>query len=274
MTGRVFSQNANDLQEGYIHIRKNKIFFKKFGRGERLLIAFHGFAHDHKMFNILQAGLSAQFTVYAIDLPFHGRSKWKDKVYRPKDIQTLVKYILQQEQQTHFSALGFSYGARIWMTSLSLIHPWLSHLYLLAPDGLRTQWLGLAQRTPRWIISLFSYLSKKPGRITRLADRLQRWRLLGRFAHRFVHHHLGTLALRNQLFRTWRSMRFFRVNKRECKNVLLEQEIPVTVVVGKRDSLIKLNTIKSFVKGLPSAQLHLLNKSHFLIDGSIALLIK
>ncbi len=260
------------MQQGYIHIRKNKVYFRKYGHGGRLLIALHGFAHDHNMFNTLQAGLSAHFTVYAIDLPFHGKSKWKEKVYRPEDIQALVGYILQQEQKTHFSALGFSYGARIWMASLPFVQDQLMHLYLLAPDGLRTQWLGWAQSTPGWAISLFSRMSRRPERLPRLADRLRKWGVLGRFAHRFVHHHMSTLALRNRLFRTWRSMRYFRVDKKRTRQLLSSKQIPVTVAVGKRDSLIKLKAVKNFVRGMPNAQLHLLNKSHFLIDGSIAFL--
>jgi pimeloyl-ACP methyl ester carboxylesterase len=262
------------LQEGYIHIRKNKIYYKKWGQGPRLLIALHGFAHDHQMFNILQKGLGPHFTVYAIDLPFHGRTKWKEKSYQPSHIGTMVRYVLQQEGKDQFTALGFSYGARIWMASLPLLHSQLSHLYLLAPDGLRTQWLGIAERTPGPLIWLLDQFSKKPDRLPRLADRLRKWRLINRFAHRFVHHHLGTIKNKSRLFNTWRSMQHFRVNKRDVKKLLAENSIPLTVIVGKRDSIIALSAVKSLVKDLPGAQLHLLNKSHFLIDGSIVRLIK
>jgi pimeloyl-ACP methyl ester carboxylesterase len=69
-------------------------------------------------------------------------------------------------------------------------------------------------------------------------------------------------------------MRHFRVHKRALKKLLAENGIPLTVIVGKRDSIIALSAVKKLVRDLPGAQLHLLNKSHFLIDGSIVRLIK
>lgn len=262
------------LQQGYIHIGKNKVYFKKYGRGQRLLIALHGFAHDHKMFNILEQGLQLHFTVYALDLPYHGRTKWEKGQYGKKDINTVVEYILRQEGKQQCAVLGFSYGARIWMASLPYLRDKVAQMYLLAPDGLRTHWLGLAERTPGLFISLFQQLSNKQGRLTGWADRLRKLHLINRFAHRFVHHHLSTLKYRKRLFQTWRSMRHFRVKKRKVKEIIKEENIGLTVIVGKRDSIISLAAVKRMVRGLPQAQLFLLNKSHFLIDGSIAKLIK
>jgi pimeloyl-ACP methyl ester carboxylesterase len=238
------------------------------------MIALHGFAHDHHMFNIFQEGLQSHFTVYAIDLPYHGRSQWKEKQYDPVAIQQMVSYILQQENKDQFTALGFSYGARIWMASLPHIQQSVSHLYLLAPDGLRTQWLGLAERTPQLLILLLDQLSKKPSRLIRLADRLRKLGLINRFAHRFVHHHLSTYKHKKRLFCTWRAIQRFRVNKGKVKKILLNGAIQLTVIVGKRDTLIGMGAIKKLVRGVPNAQLHLLNKSHFLIDGSIVSLIR
>ncbi len=262
------------MQEGYIHIRKNRVYFKKWGQGSKLMIAFHGFAHDHQMFNIIHKGLGAHFTTYAIDLPFHGRTKWQDKQYKPEDIGTLVGYILQQEKKEQFTALGFSYGARVWMAGLAYLPQLPVHLYLLAPDGLRTQWLGIAERTPGPFIWLIDQLSKKPDRLPRLADRLRKWHLINRFAHRFVLHHLGTYKNKRRLFQTWRSMQQFRVNKKEVKKIVAENQVLLTLIMGKRDSIVSLNAVKKLVRDIPGAQLHLLNKSHFLIDGSIARLIK
>ncbi len=262
------------MQEGYIHIGKNKLFYKKFGHGARLLIALHGFAHDHKMFNVLQKGLAYHFTVYSIDLPYHGRSQWKDKHYDHKLVERLVHHILKEEQKDQFSAIGFSYGARLWMSSLPFIEEKLSHLYLLAPDGLKTQWLGIAERSPRFLISILSRMSNKPERLYKFANRLRKLRLINRFAHRFVLHHLSTIALRNRLFQTWRSIKYFRVDKKQVKEIISKNRIQLSVIVGKRDSIITLSAVKNLVRGLPNTQLHLLNKSHFLIDGSIVPLIR
>lgn len=257
----------------YFSISNHKIFYTQWGKGSKLLLALHGFAHDHQMFNILKPGLQNEFTVIALDLPFHGQSKWRNKYYDRALIKTLVQQALNKFNRKKLSLMGFSLGARVWMASLYHIAPQVEGLYLLAPDGIKTKWVNWLEHIPTPVINLLKKSSENPERLIRFAGRLEKWHLINKFAKRFVQFHLKNNHSRERLFGTWRSIRFFKVNKKELAELVLQYRIQLIIVVGKKDPLLSIVTIKRLVSTIPTAELHLLNKTHSLIDGSVATLI-
>ncbi len=259
--------------ETYFHVAGQKFFTKRWGNGPELLIAFHGFAHDHKQFNILVSGLSKRFTVYAVDLPFHGKSRLLSSYFNRQLILLLIRQILEKEHKQRFSCLGYSLGARIWLSVLPRVAPLVEAVYLLSPDGIRTQWLGTGILFPRFVISWIQKRAEKPERFTDLAERLNRYFLISKFSLRFTQFHLKTPFARQRLFGTWKSLSALKVYKSSVQKRVRAYNIKICIITGKRDPLLSIHAIKRFVRKMPMAELHLINKDHNIIDGSIAPII-
>ncbi|MEL7119462.1 MAG: alpha/beta hydrolase [Bacteroidota bacterium] len=257
------------MQTLELYFKKNKIRCRIQGQGNRLIIAFHGFSLDGGIFDALNGHLNPDFKLYAIDLPFHGKTKWSASSYSPTDIAEIVKQILFLEKKNRFEALGFSLGARLWFKLIDAFPGQIKKLHLLSPDGIQTRGLGLASKIPNGLIKRLEKVCHSPNRMIKLANQLLRLKIINRFDFKFVKHHLSNEENRKRVFGTWLSLKQFTINKEALKKSLKEANIPTTFIIGKRDPLVNLSAIKKFAHPLPNTEIFLMDKSHQLIDGTL-----
>ena len=62
----------------FIEHGKASFHYRQFGSGNKLLFCFHGYGRDSDSFNFLDTPLGDQYTIIAIDMPFHGLTKWNN----------------------------------------------------------------------------------------------------------------------------------------------------------------------------------------------------
>src|SRR5215471_4700424 len=84
-----------------------------FGEGNRWLFCFHGFGEDGKSFEIFENVLGNDYTLAAIDLPFHGNTQWNEGLlFAPEDLLNIIGIIQESNSQINpqskLSLLGFS----------------------------------------------------------------------------------------------------------------------------------------------------------------------
>ncbi len=98
------------------------------------MVCFHGYGEEAQVFEFLARYAGNQFTFISIDLPFHGKTEWKDGLlFTPADLQQIIEEIVAKNssqaadhsdsyRDQKISLIGFSLGGRI---ALSLIpgHP-------------------------------------------------------------------------------------------------------------------------------------------------------
>ena len=145
------------MQSHYIIYKNSSIHYRHYGNGSKLLFCFHGYGRDSDTFYILERRLGNLFTIIAIDIPFHGRTVWKDELtFKPAYLQELLLQIRSDlhEENSKFSLLGFSMGGRIALYLTQLMPEKIERLILLAPDGLHSNlWRSLASDT--WVGNKF-----------------------------------------------------------------------------------------------------------------------
>ena len=219
--------------------------FHKWGAGERLLIAVHGFEGDSAWFAPLGALLPPNTCLYAPDLPWHGQTQWHKASFSPADFVEIVDALCTHAGIADYTAIGFSLGARLWMGSLSAPLPGrMQKLVLLAPDGLASRWdKGFSplyaavgpQRLASWL--------RQPQPLFRLAARLRHWGLLPAYAPRFLERNLGSPAKVQRLLNTWD----LAVQFESGFPLLAEaaRTLPVVVAVGLKDPLLHTKKIQS-----------------------------
>ena len=69
----------------------------RFGSGERLLIALHGFGDKAELFAPPAKALGTEYTVIAFDLPFHGETEWRQNVFSKTDLAFILRQIMAAE---------------------------------------------------------------------------------------------------------------------------------------------------------------------------------
>ncbi len=95
--------------------------------------------------------LDQDFTLFAVDLPFHGATEWCEGLdFTPLQLMDILEQILAEHgcQQRMVSLLGYSMGGRIALSIMNQFGLRLGCVVLLAPDGLRLNfWYWLTTQT-------------------------------------------------------------------------------------------------------------------------------
>jgi pimeloyl-ACP methyl ester carboxylesterase len=258
------------MQHGFIEISNGRIHYSRYGNGNRLLIALHGFGDQGDHFHKLQ---NDAYTIYAPDLPFHGESEWLTDSYGKEDLLELIEAICTLEGKKSFVLLGHSLGGRIALALLDEVGKKLSALFLLAPDGVKTRWMHLPDLAPRLLRTFAKKLLRNSRWLLKTSRVLRRARLLDPFIDSYLHFHFHTEKRKKRLLDTWVSTAGFRFRAGAVRNKLINLNIPVRVIAGKKDKLISIAALQKLARGIPGAELFILEKGHRLIDEETALLL-
>ena len=257
------------MTEHWFDTEKGTFYCWRWGRGGRVLIAWHGYGSDGAMFEALADTLGDIFTIYAPDLPWHGRTQWRAASYTPEDVAALTEQLLAHAQVERFSLLGCSFGARVALKLLPYAGHQLESLYLLSPDGIHTRWLNVGRKVPKWLRSRLMQRLENPERLLHWSRQLHRRGRVPFFVTWFLRKNLRTPESRRRLLGNWRSFDAFVTKKQAIKRQLARTVPQVVVIIGSRDQLIKGKSIGRFVRSIPDAQLHVLPCNHVLKSNEV-----
>lgn len=232
------------LPESFIKYKQSKIHVSIFGTGPSNLFCFHGFGQDGTSFQVLEKELGHNYTLLAIDFPFHGKTEWNEwLIMSPEDLLNILDLINLErggdpQKKITFSILAYSLGGRIALHLLQIIPDQIEKMVLIAPDGLQVNfwyWLG----TQTWAGNkLFAYTMKNPKWFFNLLNIFYKSGLLNKSIIKFVHLNIDDKNLRLTLYSRWTTMRKFKPKLSAIKQIAIQNKIPVHLVFGSYDRII------------------------------------
>lgn len=257
------------MQSFYLEYGNATIHCLRFGQGERLLIALHGFGDRARLFAILENALAERYTVVAIDLPFHGQTEWPHRSFRKEDLLAIIRQIVAQEGKERFCLMGFSFGARLVQAMLPDFLSVLDKLYLLAPDGIHTKGMSTAVRTPVWVRVFLFHLLKNPKWFLQLLQFGQRLQFVPPLIVHFLSFNLTRAERFQRTFGCWLALDSFYLPRHRIKALWRESGLPVDIYFGTKDEMIRYKTVKKMVEGIPNVRIYLMNAGHRLIGEEL-----
>lgn len=239
------------MQSHYYHHKKSIIHYRQYGSGSKLLFCFHGYGRDSLSFSFLEKNLGKDFTMIAIDVPFHGLTEWKDRlVFEPRHLVQLMLDISKDLQKDHlkFNVLGFSMGGRIAFYMTQLIPNKIERLILIAPDGLTFnfwRWLG----SETWLgKNLLYFTIHHPNWLKWLVNWGEKWLVMHRSLADFIRYYIHDEQHRKTLYKRWISMSKFSPSKNKLKRLIKRNRIPVRMLFGAFDRVISFQGGEKFRK--------------------------
>jgi len=257
------------MQYQYFQHSNGRIAYRQFGEGKDLLIAIHGFSDRASLFDVLKESLGKKYTVYAFDLPYHGQTEWEKEDFDHEDILSMIYLILEKENQEKFTLMGYSMGGRIIQVLLPKIIKQITHLYLIAPDGIDTKWMFNVNQFPMFVRHYLYNSLSKPDRFFRILHWFYDKKIITKFIHDFAYNHLKTPERRHRLFCTWSAIHHFKTHPRKFKKLLQQHQLPTDLYYGKRDEVIQASSGAWLSEGLAQVNLYLLDEGHLLIDQAL-----
>ena len=254
----------------FLAFRSSRIHYSSWGTGSRVLFAFHGYGESAASFAFLQAALGQEFTIIAIDLPFHGETEWKEELFwEPRDLLALLVAIAGElpGREEGWWLLGYSMGGRVALQLLELAPDRIRRLVLLAPDGLFVNpWYRLATRT-RMGNRFFRWTMKRPGWLFLWLRTGNRLGLVNPSLFKFAAHYIDDDGGRRTLYTRWTTMRGFRPGLDRIAGMIRERRIPVVLLYGSYDRVIRSNHGRSFLQRItPCGKLEFLPAGHALLQ--------
>lgn len=252
-------EETHIVQEKFLSYQNSDIRYLRFGEGKKLLIALPGYANEAELYLVLQEVLQKDYTVLALDLPYHGRTQIREEEFRKQDFQTIIQELIKQFPRCEaVEIMGYSYGSRLTLGLFSALP--VSRIWLVAGDGLEARrgynFYPLMLR--KFITRIFS----EPRGFVHLLKFFRQIRLLPKYSYRFMSHHLGTEANRKRLFGTWLLLHDFKTNRREILRSLQEKKIPITLIYGTKDKIIKPTGGKWLAENYSGAEVHFVDSGH------------
>jgi pimeloyl-ACP methyl ester carboxylesterase len=189
------------------------IAYRKLGAGPATLIAFHGFGQSSVVFMPLERSLTSQFTIFAVDLFFHGDSEYNtNRPLTKLSWYSLMDAFLRMQGITRFSLMGFSLGGRFALTTIETFAERIDQLFLVAPDGITQNfWYRLATTTT-FGRKLFWYVLQHLPLLLHTGHTFVKMGLLEQGIMRFAELSLGTPNQRALAYQSWTQFRKIQPN--------------------------------------------------------------
>ncbi|GAA4830263.1 alpha/beta hydrolase [Algivirga pacifica] len=260
---------------GFLTLPDGTIEYIKHGEGKPLLICLHGFGDSAKLFSVLAPTLQKRYTVYAISLPFHGKSTWKKKQFTLNTLIEVIELIKQKEKQERLSIMGYSLGGRSALMLVPHYYKLLDHLYLCAADGIKTHRLYDFAQLPHWFSVIVPIVMRSHKLMFWLVGLAYRKQWISKFLYDFTYNHFNTKEQRRRFFGCTTFVKSSRnMNLEQVQAYLNKEKVPVDLYFGKRDEVILMEGAQEFEKAVDGATLYTLDKGHLLIDEDLMLLLE
>lgn len=253
-----------------LQYHEHHIHYERYGHGERLLIALHGIGGNGRLFKAVTEVLWEDYTVLALDLPYHGDTEWKALEYTPNELSEVLMLLLDRYGYQRFSVLVHSMGGRLLVgLTPRMAHLW-DALYLFAPGGFQyvfteSRWLfghGMRERMRRYFESNEGFL--------RILEGAKRLKLLSRQMYWLLTRQIDTPERRARLFRSWVSLSHvpmrMGIRERQCWK---QHQIPCYFFGGKADHITPIRHFKHFIRHYPYATLTVVEGNHFFVKDDL-----
>ncbi len=226
------------MQHRTLSFKSSLINYYVFGNGVKTLFCLHGYGEDGSSFSFLENFLGDDYTLIAIDFPFHGATEWIEKVpLMPEELFEIFNCI-NTNQNKKFSVLAYSMGGRIALYLLEKNPEKFEHVVLVAPDGLHINfWYWLSTQTSAGN-KLFKHLMKQPRLFFSFLNAANKINLLNTSIVKFVHHFLDDETERTLLYKRWTVMRAFKPDLSAIKEICDEHNIHLHLLFGRFDKII------------------------------------
>lgn len=243
--------------------RNSTIGYYRFGSGPKTVVCFHGYGEEATIFGFLAEYAGSQYSFYSIDLPFHGKTNWKEGFnFTDDDLLDIVEQITGAGT-SKLILMGFSLGGRMALSLYQAIPDKIEKVILLAPDGLKVNtWYWLATQT--WLGNkFFSFTMKKPSWFFGFLKLLNKLKLVNASIFKFVNFYIGNKEVRELLYTRWTTLRKIKPGIKKIKLLIKENKTSVRLIYGKHDRIILSSVGKKFQHGIePYCELTIIHAGH------------
>ena len=255
--------------EGYIRHLGYNLFYRKYGTGENILLAFHGFDQTSEHMQALSFAVDGNYTVYAFDVFFHGNSYIDEEVEDPvltnSVFADMMQFFLDRFHIKKASLLGYSLGGKISMALVEVMPYKFENIFLLASDGFnRSFWNSFVARSAVGQY-IFEKVIRHPEFFVKISGIMQKMKILPAKMHAFLLLQLESEAKRKKVYDVLLLFRELRPDLNRLRKTVKRYDFNLQIIVGKNDDVVLPQPAIDYMKKIDEAKLHILDCGHNLL---------
>ncbi|MEO5911446.1 MAG: alpha/beta fold hydrolase [Pelobium sp.] len=252
--------------------------YYKFGKGEKVMLCFHGYGMHGKQFKILEEQLGEKYTFYGLDLFFHKETKLKNESLEAvktgiskKELVAFIIDFCEHVKINKFSLLSYSMGTHYATAIAEEIPEKVEEFIAVAPSILN----------PGRLVTFFS--QRKSG--NKILERLvlsekalvsmlkwsRKFKFVDDIGYQILMKEIGTKELRFSFYACFIYLRFLAIDETRLLEALNEHPIKSVFIFGKRDLMYPPKIGDSFLAKLKDAKVLVLDENHEIINQNFAL---
>lgn len=218
-----------------------ELAYKTYGKGDEVMLVFHGFGHVKEELEFLTLHLSTNFRIIAVDVPGHGESVYPTNRRFSQPIskeqwQAMIEKILGNENANTFHLAGYSLGGRMALVTCEMMPSQVKSLTLFSPDGLyKSPWYRFGNDTflGRKLLKLALENVAISIKIVQFVKRLG---LVSTEKAKFVLYQLEDKKRLSMISAVWGTLRLCWPN---LEVVFSKKSFNTVVLFGEKDPIIK-----------------------------------
>ncbi len=257
------------MQRISIPYKNSQISCLVFGEGRDILVAFHGFGDRAALFLKLEPSLGKKYKIYAIDLPYHGHTVWKEDKFNEKVFLSTVNVIRKIENVELITLLGYSFGCKIVQRIFLRQSKRTKHLILLAPDGFYNRFIFEITMIPKPIRYAMRWILNRPIWFVKILEFFYRLGVINRFIFQFTKRHLNNIQRRARLFAYWISMDDFDLRKPFFIKKANSRDARIDYFCGTSDDVVSISKVREFTSNIKNTYVHELDTDHNIIGDAL-----
>lgn len=213
------------------------------GEGTDVIICLHGFGRMAEDFKVFESLLLPHQRIVSVNLLAHGNSVFPSsrisrKPLTKEEWSSLIAALLQSLNISRFHLAGYSMGGRMAMVLTEQMPEKIKSLILLAPDGLKVNWVYRFVSETNLGRLLYRNIIDNPTWILRIVDFLRLVRVIHPKIQRFVHVQLETKSKRQLVYDAWLIHRQLFPRLPIVASNIETQSIPFELIFGVYDKVI------------------------------------
>lgn len=251
------------------------LHYHRFGSGSRFLIAFHGFADRGELYMRLRDGLESEFTIIAVDLPFHGQTEWPTHEFNPEQIRVALLHIFEKEGiDGKFALMGHSMGGRMILAMSDFFAERIDLYIMLSPAGFQGTLSDNKLLFPKFLRRFLKMLTGQPKIIIAVFKFGRFLGIINKATYHFLEQQIAIPERRHRLFDCWISLFNFPIKLAAFKANVLRQKAAIVFFYGKTDYITPAKYGKKFIADMPEAQLLMVEDGHYFLRAPLCEALK
>lgn len=260
-------------KNNFVNYKGYALHYSVFGNGPNALLAFHGFGGTGNDWSVFEKELGIDFTIYAFDIFYHGKSKIDDAIDKPNfgkaELSEIVEAFMNVKKLNRISLIGYSLGGKLCLCLVEMLPGKIHNVFLMAPDGIKIGfWNKFVSQTKVGHL-VFKQVVKNPKPALTLLKLLKKGKMIHHKVNSFVQIQLEEEHNRSRILKMWLLFKDLIPNKTRIQKHIFRYNINFVMFFGRYDLIIPVKLGKQFQKGLKKPALHILECGHLMNNNTI-----